>query len=176
MSSLKPIKSCVLGVGLGGLTFHIPFVLALPELFTLHAVLERKPTGPGGKIAARFGPEVAQGVKIYRDYEEVLGDSELGLVIISTPSGTHYDLARRALEAGKHGMPLATYVLFGISYFPVQPSSTSLLLRQLPKRTSSARSQSPRISYSIRSRIAVGTQTFLHSVSSSLSPRQIRSP
>ncbi|KAI0921381.1 hypothetical protein AcV7_008336 [Taiwanofungus camphoratus] len=104
MSSLKPIKSCVLGVGLGGLTFHIPFVLALPELFTLHAVLERKPTGPGGKIAARFGPEVAQGVKIYRDYEEVLGDSELGLVIISTPSGTHYDLARRALEAGKHAL------------------------------------------------------------------------
>lgn len=103
MTSFQPIKSAVLGVGLGGMTFHIPFVLALPQYFKLHAVLERSPSSPGGKLAARFGAEAANGVKIYRTYEEVLSDPEVELVCISTPSETHYALAKLALEAGKHG-------------------------------------------------------------------------
>lgn len=105
-----PIKTCVLGVGLSGLTFHVPFVLALPELFTLHAVLERRPEGPGGKLAARFGPEAAQGVKIYNTIEQVLADPEIELVIVGTPNETHYDYAKRAIEAGKHGAsPSSSY-------------------------------------------------------------------
>ncbi|OCH90735.1 oxidoreductase [Obba rivulosa] len=100
--SFKPIKTCVLGVGLGGLTFHIPFVLALPEYFTLHAVLERSPATPGGKVAARFGEDAMKGVKIYSSYDDVLADPEIELVVISTPSDTHYELAKRAVEAGKH--------------------------------------------------------------------------
>ncbi|KAL4241475.1 Gfo/Idh/MocA family oxidoreductase [Abortiporus biennis] len=99
---MSPIKTCVLGVGLAGLTFHIPFVLALPELFTLYAVLERKPTSPGGKLQQRFGPQAAQGVKIYNTLEDVLADSEIELIIVGTPSETHYEFAERALEAGKH--------------------------------------------------------------------------
>ena len=99
----KPIKTCVLGVGLGGLTFHIPFVLAHPEHFTLHAVLERSPATPGGKVAARFGEDTMKGVKIYNSFDDVLADPEIELIVISTPSDTHYELAKRALEAGKHG-------------------------------------------------------------------------
>ncbi|CCM04865.1 uncharacterized protein FIBRA_07058 [Fibroporia radiculosa] len=100
--AFQPIKSAVLGVGLGGLTFHIPFVLALPQYFSLHAVLERNPTTPGGKLAARFGAEAAKGVTIYKTYDEVLADPEIELIFISTPSETHYSLAKQALEAGKH--------------------------------------------------------------------------
>lgn len=101
--SSQPIKTAVLGVGLGGLTFHIPFILALPQHFSLHAVLERSPSQPGGRLGARFGAAAARGVRICTTYEEVLGDSQVELVVVSTPSGTHYALARRALEAGKHG-------------------------------------------------------------------------
>ena len=101
--AFAPIRTCVLGVGLSGLTFHVPFVLALPQLFTLHSVLERKPQGPGGKLQARFGPEAAKGVKIHNTLEAVLEDSEIELVIIGTPSETHYEFAKRILEAGKHG-------------------------------------------------------------------------
>lgn len=101
---MSPIKTCVLGVGLAGLTFHVPFVLALPDLFTLHAVLERKPDSPGGKLQARFGAESAQGVKICNSLDEVLADPEIELVIVGTPSETHYEFAKRVLEAGKHGM------------------------------------------------------------------------
>jgi len=101
--SPKPIQTAVLGVGLGGLTFHLPFILALPQYFTLRTVLERNPTQPGGKLEARFGAEAARGVRICSAYEEVLGDEGVELVVISTPSATHYALAKRALEAGKHG-------------------------------------------------------------------------
>ena len=35
-------------------------------------------------------------------YEEMLADDSLDAVVISTPVPTHYELARRALQAGKH--------------------------------------------------------------------------
>ncbi|KAJ3559180.1 hypothetical protein NM688_g490 [Phlebia brevispora] len=100
--SFKPVKTAILGVGLSGLTFHGPFVLALPKYFTLHAVLERKPQGPGGKLAARFGQEAAKGVKIYNTLDQVLADPEIELVIVGTPSETHYEFVKRILHAGKH--------------------------------------------------------------------------
>lgn len=96
---MAPIKTCVLGVGLSGLTFHVPFILALPELFTLHAVLERNPKTPGGKLHDRFGVTA----KIHRDIDSVLNDPEIELIIVGTPNETHYEYARKALEAGKHG-------------------------------------------------------------------------
>lgn len=96
---MAPIKTCVLGVGLAGLTFHIPFILALPDLFTLHAVLERNPQSHGGKVKERFGVET----KIYSTIEDVVADDETELVIVGTPNDTHYALAKAALEAGKHG-------------------------------------------------------------------------
>jgi predicted dehydrogenase len=95
----KPINTCVLGVGLAGLTFHIPFVLALPDVFTLHSVLERNPQSTGGKVHDRFNVTV----KIHRTLGRVLEDSDIELVIVGTPSHTHYSIAKAALEAGKHG-------------------------------------------------------------------------
>ncbi|KAF7790862.1 hypothetical protein EIP86_001820 [Pleurotus ostreatoroseus] len=100
--SFQPVKTAILGVGLSGLTFHAPFVLALPQYFKLTAVLERKPTSPGGKLAARFGEEAAKGVKIYNTLDQVLADSEIELVIVGTPSETHYEYTKRSLLAGKH--------------------------------------------------------------------------
>jgi predicted dehydrogenase len=40
--------------------------------------------------------------RVTADFEELLADPELDAVVIATPAVTHYDLARRALEAGKH--------------------------------------------------------------------------
>ena len=36
------------------------------------------------------------------DYDELLADDELDAVVVATPAVTHYELAKRALEAGKH--------------------------------------------------------------------------
>ncbi|KAJ7742463.1 hypothetical protein DFH07DRAFT_836550 [Mycena maculata] len=95
---MAPIKTCVLGVGLAGLTFHIPFILALPECFTLVSVLERNPQSEGGKLWERFGVTA----KIHNTLTQVLQDPEIELVIIGTPNQTHYSYAKAALEAGKH--------------------------------------------------------------------------
>ncbi|PFH52541.1 hypothetical protein AMATHDRAFT_139812 [Amanita thiersii Skay4041] len=92
------INVCVLGVGLAGLTFHVPFILALPHLFKLHSVLERTPQSPGGKVHDRFGVLV----KIHHSIDQVLQDPEVELVVIATPNHTHYTFAKAALQAGKH--------------------------------------------------------------------------
>lgn len=96
----EPIRTCILGTGLSGLTFHVPFVLGLPEYFALHAVFERNPTSEGGRLHDRFGVSV----KIHRSFEEVIADKEIDLVIVGTPNDTHFPFAKAALEAGKHGM------------------------------------------------------------------------
>lgn len=36
------------------------------------------------------------------EFEELIEVEELDLVVINTPDSTHYEYARRALEAGKH--------------------------------------------------------------------------
>jgi len=40
-------------------------------------------------------------VRTMQDADSVLADPEIDAVVIATPTSTHYDLARRALEAGK---------------------------------------------------------------------------
>ncbi|HWM62713.1 MAG TPA: Gfo/Idh/MocA family oxidoreductase [Solirubrobacterales bacterium] len=42
------------------------------------------------------------GVRVERELDEALADQRLQAVAIATPPHTHYDLVRRALEAGKH--------------------------------------------------------------------------
>ncbi|KAG6904690.1 hypothetical protein DXG01_007876 [Tephrocybe rancida] len=88
----------MMSVGLAGLAFHVPFILALPNIFTLHSVLERNPQSVHGKVHDRFGVTA----KIHRTLESVLEDTEVELVIVGTPNPTHYSFAKAALEAGKH--------------------------------------------------------------------------
>ena len=101
---MAPIKTCVLGTGLSGLTFHIPFILALPDLFNLYAVLERSPSAPGGRVSSRFPEIPPTQFKIYTSLDAVLADPEIELVIIGTPSSTHFEYAKRCLEANKHAL------------------------------------------------------------------------
>jgi len=96
---MEPIRTCVLGTGLAGLTFHVPFILALPELFSLNAVLERNPKAEGGKLQERFGVTAT----VYTTLDDVLSDKDIELVAIATPNETHYEFAKKSLEAGKHG-------------------------------------------------------------------------
>ncbi len=79
-------------------------VVERPELELL-ALCERDP-----KQAARFSKRVP-GVPAIADFDEVLADPRVQAVSIATPPRTHYPLARKALEAGKHVLvekPLAT--------------------------------------------------------------------
>jgi predicted dehydrogenase len=90
------IRASILGTGLSLTAFHHPLLKALPELFTVHSVLERS-----GKETCRS--IVGDDVKIVKTYEEVIEDKDVDLVVVSTPNRTHFDYVKRALEAGKHG-------------------------------------------------------------------------
>jgi len=46
--------------------------------------------------------KITEGVNVTKDFREVLGNPEITAVAVVTPSHTHYNLVRAALEAGKH--------------------------------------------------------------------------
>lgn len=77
---------------MSGWVFHAPFITAHPG-FNLHGVWERTKN-----LAAEKYP----GVKTYRSLEELLADAEVELVVVNTPSVTHYDYAKQVLQAGRH--------------------------------------------------------------------------
>ncbi|MEQ1763659.1 MAG: Gfo/Idh/MocA family oxidoreductase, partial [Pyrinomonadaceae bacterium] len=41
-------------------------------------------------------------VEIVRDLDQLLKDSSVDLVVVATPNSSHFEIAKRALEAGKH--------------------------------------------------------------------------
>jgi predicted dehydrogenase len=86
------IRVGVVGFGMGGRVFHAP-LLSSVEGLELAAVVERNTDN-----AVRRYPDVAT----YRSLDAMLEDSSLGLFVVTTPSGTHYDVARKILEAGKN--------------------------------------------------------------------------
>lgn len=86
--------------GLSLQAFHYPFIATYPDLFTLHSVLERSATAE--KSSARDFTGIKD-LKVVNALEQVLEDDEVELVIISTPNLSHFDYAKRCLQAGKHG-------------------------------------------------------------------------
>jgi len=82
----------VVGFGLAGRVFHAPFVSAVPGL-RLEAIVQRK-----GDEAAKAYPET----RILRSFEDALKDAAIQLIVVATPNETHFELAKQALEAGKH--------------------------------------------------------------------------
>ena len=87
-----PIKTAICSFGMSGKTFHAPFLHVNPG-FEFYSVWEREKN-----LVAAIYPTV----RIYRTLEELLADPLVELVIVNTPNYTHYDYAKKALEAGKH--------------------------------------------------------------------------
>ncbi len=78
--------------GMSGRVFHAPFIHAHPG-FELRAVVERHEK----KAGLRY-----PGIISYDQTEELLNDDEIELIIVNTPNNTHFDLAKKSLQAGKH--------------------------------------------------------------------------
>ncbi len=86
------LNVAVVGYGLAGKVFHAPLVTSVEGL-SLHAVVSSNPA----KVRQDY-----PGVTVLPSLEEAIGSPEIGLIVIATPNPTHFDFARRALEAGKH--------------------------------------------------------------------------
>ena len=87
-----PINTALCSFGMSGLVFHSPFLTINPH-FNLYAVWER---------TKNLAEEKYPFVKTYRTLEAMLADELVELVIVNTPNYTHYEYAKKSLEAGKH--------------------------------------------------------------------------
>ncbi|MCS5723332.1 Gfo/Idh/MocA family oxidoreductase [Herbiconiux sp. CPCC 203407] len=94
MTTSAPLRTAIIGYGLGGRVFHAPLIAADPA-YALVAIV----TGDaerGAEAAERYGEGV-----VVRDADALFARaSELDLVVITTPNDTHAALAHRALDAG----------------------------------------------------------------------------
>ncbi len=89
---MSAIRTVILSFGMSGRVFHAPFISLNPG-FKLVGIWERTTNA-----SLAFYPHI----HIYRSLEEVLNDQNIDLVIVNTPTNTHYEFAKKALEAGKH--------------------------------------------------------------------------
>jgi len=95
-------------VGSGGFAtgMHLPNIEKLSSKYKLHAVMSR--TGHSAKsVAKQYGAAYAT-----TDYEDILNDKDVDLVMIATRHDSHATLVLQALQAGKHVFvekPLATH-------------------------------------------------------------------
>ena len=85
------VRAGLVGFGLAGKVFHAP-LLSSVEGVELAAVVERS----SNEAAARY-----PGIKTYRSLSEMLRDTSLNLIVLATPSGGHFELAKAIIEAGK---------------------------------------------------------------------------
>jgi len=89
-----PIKTAILSFGMSGKVFHAPFI-NLHQGFDLVGIWERTKSA-----SLSFYPNI----KVYRSLEEILADETIELVVVNTPTATHYTYAKKVLEAGKHAV------------------------------------------------------------------------
>lgn len=90
------IKVAVAGAGGFAKGMHLPNIQKLNKLYHTRAIMSR--TGHNATSTAKqFGADYAS-----TDYEEVLKDQQVELVIVSTRHNHHASMALQALHAGKH--------------------------------------------------------------------------
>lgn len=90
---MKPIVTALCSFGMSGQVFHGPSLKVLPGLFKIHKILERHQ-----RISEKHYPEAT----IVRNFDEILNDPAIELVIVNTPDYLHFEMAKKAIEAGKH--------------------------------------------------------------------------
>ncbi len=91
---MAPIKTAILSFGMSGRVFHAPFIHLHPG-FELCGVWERTKS----ESLALY-----PNIRIYRSIDEILADDSIELVVVNTPTATHFDFAKKVLEAGKHAI------------------------------------------------------------------------
>lgn len=89
----------IIGYGMSAKVFHLPLISVVPQL-ELYAIVQRsvKQDDDAGKDYPH--------AKIYRSAEDMIKDKAVDVVLVLTTPDTHFQLAKLALEGGKHGMHL----------------------------------------------------------------------
>jgi predicted dehydrogenase len=83
----------LIGFGYAGKTFHAPLIRSTPGM-----ALAGIASSDAAKVRAALGADLI----VYPSPEALIADPALDLVVIASPNATHYELASKALAAGKH--------------------------------------------------------------------------
>ena len=78
--------------GMSGKVFHAPFIKEHPGFF-LKGIVER---------TKQDSKELYPSATIYKSIDELLSDDSIDLIVVNTPIQTHFEIAKKALEAGKN--------------------------------------------------------------------------
>ncbi|WP_372773483.1 Gfo/Idh/MocA family oxidoreductase [Mangrovibacterium sp.] len=88
----RTIRTALASFGMSGMVFHGPSLKVNPN-FQISKILERSKN-----LSEPNYPEAT----VVRDFDELISDSAIDLVLINTPDYLHYTMCKQALEAGKH--------------------------------------------------------------------------
>ncbi|MCR8666775.1 Gfo/Idh/MocA family oxidoreductase [Aestuariibaculum sp. M13] len=89
---MQPINTALCSYGMSGHVFHAPFISTNPN-FNLYGVFERTKNE-----AEKHYPNI----KTFISLETMLSDDNIELVVVNTPNVTHFEFAKKVIEAGKH--------------------------------------------------------------------------
>lgn len=89
---VNEIRVGLIGYGMAARTFHLPIIQSVPHL-KLKKVVSRHPDPVLDRDPS---------VEVVQEAAALLQDEAIDLVVIATPNGSHFDLARQALLAHKH--------------------------------------------------------------------------
>ncbi|KAI8638672.1 hypothetical protein BD408DRAFT_422636 [Parasitella parasitica] len=92
MSSDNKVKVGVVGFGMSARVFHCPLITSSPFMH-LAAVVERN---------NNKSQDVYPWIRVSKSTDDLFADTEIDLVVITTPNGSHYPLALEAMKNGKH--------------------------------------------------------------------------
>ncbi|MCS7252597.1 MAG: Gfo/Idh/MocA family oxidoreductase [Armatimonadota bacterium] len=90
----KQINVGIVGYGYAGRIIHAQLIKLVPRL-NLYAVASRDEK-------KRTQAKSEYGVVTYDNYDDLLRDARVDLVVIATPHDSHAELAIKSMEAGKH--------------------------------------------------------------------------
>ena len=88
----RKIKTALASFGMSGQVFHGPLLKINPG-FEVVQVLERSKN-----LSEKLFPEA----EIVRDFDRILNNQEVELVVVNTPDWLHFDMTKQAINAGKH--------------------------------------------------------------------------
>ena len=91
---MQPISTALLSFGMSGKLFHAPFIQANPG-FLLSTVWER---------SQHLAQQIYPNIQTVRSLDEILQNPAIELVVVNTPTSTHYEYTRQVLLAGKHAI------------------------------------------------------------------------
>ena len=89
---MSMIKTGLASFGMSGKIFHAPFLTQHPG-FLLTKIVER---------SKNEVKELYPDIEPVRSFDDLLDDDNIELIVVNTPDPTHFELAHKALNAGKH--------------------------------------------------------------------------